>query len=110
MSSLQAGCFPFSLRINRERSSPRNKDDCADLVVLGYPERMVVAENSSPDEQLVAATLGGDDPAFAELTRRYKGKVFRVAARFAHNTAEMEDIAPEAFIQAYFKLRQFRRC
>lgn len=70
---------------------------------------MAVAENSDPDEQLVAATLRGDDQAFAELARRHKGRVFAVASRFAANSAELDDICQEVFVQAYFKLRQYRR-
>lgn len=70
---------------------------------------MALEESSTPDEQLVAATLAGDDQAFAELTRRHKSRVFGVAARFAHDAAELEDICQDVFIQAYFKLRQFRQ-
>ena len=55
------------------------------------------------------ATLAGDDHAFAELARRHKSRVFGVAARFARDAAELEDICQEVFVQAYFKLRQFRR-
>ena len=109
MSLLHAGCLPIPLWSNPERSSPRDKDDCADIAVLGYTDRMVVAENTPPDEQLVDATLDGDDQAFAELTRRHKGRIFGIAARFARNAAELEDICQEVFVQAYFKLRQFRR-
>ena len=69
---------------------------------------MVASESSPPDEQLVSATLAGDDGAFGELTRRHKSRVFGVAARFAHNAAEIEDICQDVFVQAYFKLRQFR--
>jgi RNA polymerase sigma-70 factor (ECF subfamily) len=69
---------------------------------------MVASESSPPDEQLVSATLAGDDGAFSELTRRHKSRVFGVAARFAHNAAEIEDICQDVFVQAYFKLRQFR--
>ena len=70
---------------------------------------MVAAESSTPDEQLVQATLGGDERAFAELTCRHKSRVFGVASRFASNAAELEDICQEVFVQAYFKLRQYRR-
>ena len=69
---------------------------------------MVASENTIPDEQLVSATLAGDDGAFAELTRRHKSRVFGVAARFASNASEIEDICQDVFVQAYFKLRQFR--
>ncbi len=70
---------------------------------------MVSAKGSTSDEQLVEATLAGDDQAFAELTLRHKSRVFGLAARFASNAAELEDICQEVFVQAYFKLRQYRR-
>src|SRR5271170_5578889 len=70
---------------------------------------MVAEKSPTPDEQLVEATLAGDDDAFAELTSRHKSRVFGVAARFARDAAELEDICQEVFVQAYFKLRQFRR-
>ena len=70
---------------------------------------MVAAKSSTPDEQLVDATLAGDDHAFAELATRHKGRVFGVAARFARDSAELDDICQDVFVQAYFKLRQYRR-
>ncbi|MEJ0000959.1 MAG: RNA polymerase sigma factor [Verrucomicrobiota bacterium] len=70
---------------------------------------MADAQGSTPDERLVADTLAGDDDAYAELARRHKGRVFGLASRFARDPAELEDICQEVFIQAYFKLRQFRR-
>ena len=70
---------------------------------------MVSAQCTPPDEQLVDAALTGDDRAFAELAGRHKGRVFGVASRFAQDAAELEDICQEVFVQAYFKLRQYRR-
>src|ERR1700722_10960955 len=70
---------------------------------------MAPAKSSTPDELLVQATLAGDDNAFAELAQRHKSRVFGVAARFAGNAAELEDICQEVFVQVYFKLRQYRR-
>jgi RNA polymerase sigma-70 factor (ECF subfamily) len=70
---------------------------------------MVAAQSSRSDEQLVDAALHGDDDAYAELTVRHKGRVFGVASRFARDAAELEDICQDVFIQAYFKLRQYRR-
>jgi RNA polymerase sigma-70 factor (ECF subfamily) len=67
------------------------------------------ARGSPPDEQLVSAALAGNDDAYAELAARHKGRVFGVASRFARDAAELEDICQEVFIQAYFKLRQYRR-
>ncbi len=56
----------------------------------------------------MAAALAGSEDAYAELTIRHKGRVFGVASRFARDAAELEDICQEVFIQAYFKLRQYR--
>jgi RNA polymerase sigma-70 factor (ECF subfamily) len=70
---------------------------------------MVFEEGSTTDEQLVEAALAGDDSAFAELARRHKGRVFGVASRFARDSSELEDICQDVFVQAFFKLRQFRR-
>ena len=68
-----------------------------------------MVSETSPDEKLVEATLAGDDDAFAELTSRHKGRVFGIASRFAQDVAELDDICQEVFVQAYFKLRQYRR-
>ena len=57
---------------------------------------------------LVAAALRQDHSAFAELVRRYKAKVFGLAARFTRDTHELEDVCQEIFIQAYRKLGAFR--
>jgi RNA polymerase sigma-70 factor (ECF subfamily) len=70
---------------------------------------MAGTESPIPDDQLVAASLGGDESAFAELARRHKTRVFGLASRFARNSADLEDICQDVFIQAFFKLRQFRR-
>jgi RNA polymerase sigma-70 factor (ECF subfamily) len=60
------------------------------------------------DEGLIEATLSGDDEAFAELVRRYKQKVFRLAARLVNDRDELDDICQEAFIKAYQNLKKFR--
>ncbi len=70
---------------------------------------MGAQENDIPDERLIEATLSGDDQSFAELARRYKGRVFGVASRFAQDAGDLDDICQDVFVQAYFKLRQFRR-
>jgi RNA polymerase sigma-70 factor (ECF subfamily) len=60
------------------------------------------------DEELVSATLVGDDEAFAELVRRHKGRIFAMAGRFARDRHQLEDICQEAFVRAFRKLGQFR--
>lgn len=60
------------------------------------------------DEDLVKQTLSGDDRAFAELARRHRDRLGRMAWRFAANRQEAEDLVQEMFLRAWDKLRQFR--
>ncbi len=66
------------------------------------------ARHEPPDERLIQSTLAGDDEAFAELVRRHKRKIFAMAARFARNDHELDDIAQEVFVKAYQNLAKFR--
>ena len=65
-------------------------------------------QQTPTDECLIKATLSGDDEAFAELVRRYKQRVFRLAARLVNDRDELDDICQEAFIKAYKSLKNFR--
>ena len=69
---------------------------------------MTAPTNEPSDERLIKSTLAGDDEAFAALVARHKRKVFGIAARFARNDAELQDICQEIFVKAYRKLKSFR--
>src|SRR5450755_4166052 len=69
---------------------------------------MNAAIDAPTDERLIQSTLAGDNEAFAELIRRHKRKVFVIAARFARNDHELDDICREIFVKAYQKLKSFR--
>jgi len=60
------------------------------------------------DERLISAALMGDDEAFAELVRRHKNKIFRIAARLIGDDDELDDVCQETFIKAYENLGKFR--
>jgi RNA polymerase sigma-70 factor (ECF subfamily) len=60
------------------------------------------------DESLIKDTLAGDDKAFVQLVRRYKQKVFSLAARFARDADELDDICQDIFIKVYENLGKFR--
>ena len=60
------------------------------------------------DERLIAATLSGNDEAFAVLVGRYKSRVFGIAARYTRNEQELDDVAQEIFIKAYRNLARYR--
>ena len=61
-----------------------------------------------PDEALVAASLAGDENAFADLVARHKRRVFAAAARFARDDHQLDDIAQEIFLRAFRHLGKFR--
>jgi RNA polymerase sigma-70 factor, ECF subfamily len=70
-------------------------------IVTSVPEQ-------SSDESLISATLAGDEGAYALLVARYKRRIFGLAARFARDSDEVEDICQEVFIKAYENLAAFR--
>lgn len=69
---------------------------------------MDVGMTEISDERLIVASLAGDDEAFARLVAKYKRRVFGLAARFARDRDELEDICQEVFIKAYENLKAFR--
>jgi RNA polymerase sigma-70 factor, ECF subfamily len=64
---------------------------------------------SGDDFDLVVRAQSGDRQAFDQLTRKYRPKVVKLAARYTRNSADAEDVAQEAFIKAYRGLCTFRR-
>src|SRR5918995_4025222 len=60
------------------------------------------------DQQLVERVQRGDKAAFDLLVVKYQRKIFRLLSRLIRDTAEIEDVAQEAFIKAYRALPNFR--
>jgi RNA polymerase sigma-70 factor, ECF subfamily len=60
------------------------------------------------DQQLVERVQRGDKGAFDLLVLKYQRKIFRLLSRLIRDSAEVEDIAQEAFIKAYRALPNFR--
>ncbi len=60
------------------------------------------------DEDLIRATLNGDRDGFAALVHRHKRKVFHLAANFARDRFELDDLCQEVFLKAYKNLSRFR--
>lgn len=61
-----------------------------------------------PDEEIVAAVLGGDLEAYGRLVARYQNLVYGLAYDHLGNFEEARDAAQETFLQAYLHLRQLR--
>lgn len=60
------------------------------------------------DDILVRAAQKGDDGAFGTLVTRHKRRVFGLAARFARDNDELEDLCQEVFIKVYENLKGYR--
>ncbi|HTT12766.1 MAG TPA: RNA polymerase sigma factor RpoE [Burkholderiaceae bacterium] len=60
------------------------------------------------DQILVEQVQRGDKHAFELLVAKYQRKIFRLLSRLIRDTAEIEDVAQEAFIKAYRALPNFR--
>jgi RNA polymerase sigma-70 factor (ECF subfamily) len=65
-------------------------------------------DTGARDEELIRATLGGDEGAFRELVERYKGKAFGVAVGIVGNADDALDVVQDSFIKMYYKLKEFR--
>ena len=63
-----------------------------------------------PDEILVARFLEeGDEAAFESLVRRYQASLRKVAFGYLRDTMLAEDVAQEAFLQAYQRMHTLGR-
>src|SRR5436309_3235178 len=61
-----------------------------------------------PDALLARAAARGDDAACAELIRRYRDRVYRVAYGYVQDRDEALDITQETFLQMVEGLPRFR--
>ena len=60
-----------------------------------------------PDRELVRRAQGEDKEAFEELIRRHQHRVFAVAGGILRRREDVEDIAQQVFVKAYFSLKRF---
>lgn len=58
---------------------------------------------------MIDLVLLGESAAFSPLVRRYQDRLFTALVHIASSRDEAEDVAQEAFIQAYLKLASFER-
>lgn len=62
---------------------------------------------SADDRELVRRAQKEDKEAFEELIRRHQHRVFAVAAGILRKREDVEDIAQQVFVKAYFSLKRF---
>ena len=66
------------------------------------------AARDHEEQALVARCVAGDAESFRPLVQRYQRLVFSVALRMLGGRAEAEDVAQQAFVDAYDALDRFR--
>jgi RNA polymerase sigma-70 factor (ECF subfamily) len=76
--------------------------------VPGGQPRSIVIERQQEDRQLVDAVIAGDHEAFRALIDRESQLVIAVCHRMLGDPVEAQDVAQEAFLQAYRALATFR--
>jgi RNA polymerase sigma-70 factor (ECF subfamily) len=59
------------------------------------------------DRELVRRAQHGDAEAFELLVKKHQGRVFAVAGGILRNREDVEDIAQQVFVKAYFSLKKF---
>ncbi|MGN1281086.1 MAG: RNA polymerase sigma factor RpoE [Succinivibrio sp.] len=63
---------------------------------------------ASGDEAIVKRVQAGDANAYNILVIKYQHKVIQIISRFLTNSADVNDVAQEAFIKAYRAINTFR--
>src|SRR6266446_7495111 len=79
------------------------------LVVEAARERVFKPAGGAEDRELVQRAQGDDKEAFEELVRRHQHRVFAVAGGILRRREDVEDIAQQVFVKAYFSLKRFEQ-
>lgn len=56
----------------------------------------------------VAASVKGDDEAYARLVRRYEKPITGLLWRFTRDPAQCEELVQQVFVEAFFSLKTYR--
>lgn len=73
--------------------------------------RRTPRQNPAPaitEQQIITRAQEGDESAFEMLYRQHRRRIFSICLRMVRNVADAEDLAQEAFLQAFRKLHTFR--
>ncbi len=76
-------------------------------LVAGVGNRAAVSGRDAEEAMLIRRCLAGDVEAFRPLVQRYQRLAFSVAFRMLGSRADAEDIAQQAFVDAFNALDRF---
>jgi RNA polymerase sigma-70 factor (ECF subfamily) len=71
------------------------------------PGRAAKGAGPLDDRELVQRAQAEDKEAFEELVRRHQHRIFAVAGGILRRREDVEDIAQQVFVKAYFSLKRF---
>jgi RNA polymerase sigma-70 factor (ECF subfamily) len=61
----------------------------------------------TPDTELIAAVLKGEEEKFGELVNRYQGRLVNFLFRLLHDLADAHDLAQDVFLKTYQALDRY---
>src|SRR6266852_3349054 len=71
-------------------------------------EKPLPADAAAEDPALVRRCQRGDEDAFRELMRLYRGRAVYLAAQVLRDRTEAEDVVQEAFLRVFRSIGKFR--
>lgn len=71
------------------------------------PGTMEEARVTAEDREDIAASLAGDEAAYARLVTRYQNRVGRWMWRFSRDRSTQAELTQEVFVEAYYSLASF---
>ncbi|HEY1422850.1 MAG TPA: sigma-70 family RNA polymerase sigma factor [Candidatus Acidoferrum sp.] len=71
------------------------------------PQRQAADGTAVDERELVRQAQNGDKAAFELLVQRHQHRVFAVARGILKRQEDVEDIAQQVFVKAYFSLKRF---
>jgi RNA polymerase sigma-70 factor (ECF subfamily) len=89
------------------RNVPGSEDTELPVAAEARKAREGTAARRIDDRELVQKAQHGDKEAFEVLVAKHQGRVFAVAGGILRNREDVEDIAQQVFLKAYFSLKRF---
>ena len=86
---------------------PKVEPVSAPVPVAATKGRVFKPAGGADDRELVRRAQAEDKEAFEELVRRHQHRVFAVASGILRRREDVEDIAQQVFVKAYFSLKRF---
>src|SRR5271166_4123286 len=82
-------------------------DDMASTALAPLLSPSADAQRRDDDRELVRLAKQENKEAFEILVKRHQGRVFAVASGILRNKEDVEDVAQQVFLKAYFSIKRF---